>query len=183
MRISFSRFVSFPIVLLLLLNLLACSTSINDYQQQQPNMKLFEYFEGKTKAYGMVQDYRGKQIRRFEVNIIGTLLSEKELRLDEDFIYDDGEKQTRVWIISKTADGEYEGRADDVIGVARGKEMGNALQWQYVLRVKTKQGEIDLQLNDWMFRQDDKRVFNVAKMKKLGIELGEITLFFEKVSE
>lgn len=30
------------------------------------------------------------------------------------------------------------------------------------------------------YRQDDKRVFNLTKIHKLGLEVGRITLFFEK---
>ncbi|HGP6196013.1 TPA: DUF3833 family protein, partial [Vibrio cholerae O1] len=29
-------------------------------------------------------------------------------------------------------------------------------------------------------RQDDKRVFNLTKIRKFGLEVGRITLFFEK---
>src|SRR5690606_30073699 len=144
---------------------------------------LFEYFQGETKAWGLVQDYKGKQIKRFEVNIKGSLLDANQLKLEEDFVYDNGDLETRIWIISKNADGSYSGKADDVIGEAKGTEAGNALHWRYTLRVKTQQGEIDLKLDDWMFRQDKHHVFNVAKMKKLGIEVGTITLFFRKFEE
>ncbi len=159
---------------------LACGAKLDDYQGQSPDFALFEFFEGKTKAWGMVQDYSGKQIRRFEADIVGTIEGE-QLTLDEDFVYDDGETQTRQWVIEKNADGSYTGRAGDVIGEAKGREQGNALNWHYVLRVKTKDGEIDLSMDDWMYRQDQKHAFNKVKMKKFGIEVGEITLFFQKL--
>jgi hypothetical protein len=157
-----------------------CSSSIEDYAEAKPKFNLFEYFEGNTKAWGMVQDYSGHQIRRFEVDIVGTINGDKQLTLEEDFVYDDGETQKRIWTISQKEDGTYSGKAADVVGEAIGKEVGNALNWSYTLRVKTNKGEIDLSLDDWMFRHDEKRMFNRATMKKFGLEVGQITLFFEK---
>ncbi|NAX34755.1 DUF3833 family protein, partial [Vibrio sp. V29_P1S30P107] len=31
-----------------------------------------------------------------------------------------------------------------------------------------------------MYRQDEKHMFNLTKIKKFGIEVGKITLFFQK---
>ncbi|WP_299013324.1 DUF3833 family protein [uncultured Photobacterium sp.] len=70
-------------------------------------------------------------------------------------------KQHRTWVITKNMDGYYVGRAEDVIGEATGHVTGNALNWQYVLRVPVGSTSYDISFDDRMFRQDDKRVFNV----------------------
>ncbi|CAH3387760.1 hypothetical protein AI2716V1_1059, partial [Enterobacter cloacae] len=44
--------------------LAGCSTEVTEYRQQQPKLDIFTYFQGKTEAWGMVQDRSGKQIRR-----------------------------------------------------------------------------------------------------------------------
>jgi Protein of unknown function (DUF3833) len=131
-----------------LLVLSACSAKIEDFSSHKPNFELFEFFEGKTKAWGMVQDYKGKQIRRFEVDIVGTLLEQNTLKLEEDFVYHDGKIEKRIWIITKTAHDTYLGKADDVIGEAVGKVAGNALNWTYTLKVQTENGVINLSLDD-----------------------------------
>ena len=77
---------------LMLMTLLAgCSADINDYREQQPRLDIFDYFQGQTEAYGMVQDRSGKQIRRFHVDLKGEV-SGDTLTLNEQFVYDDGEK-------------------------------------------------------------------------------------------
>ncbi len=48
----------------------------------------------------MVQDYSEKQTRRFEVDIVGTITGD-ELVLVEDFVFDDGATDQRVWTISR----------------------------------------------------------------------------------
>ncbi|WP_239502586.1 DUF3833 domain-containing protein [Vibrio astriarenae] len=156
-----------------------CSTKIEDYKQSQPSLNLFEYFEGKTVAWGMVQDYTGAQTRRFSVDIVGTVQADT-LTLVEDFIFADGETSQRIWTIVRLEDGRYEGSAPDVIGKASGQEAGNALYWEYEMELDVDGDRYRVGFEDWMYRHDDKRLFNIAAIKKFGVEVGTVTLFFEK---
>jgi hypothetical protein len=160
----------------------ACSADIDDYQGQKPDFNLFEYFEGQTKAWGMVQDFTGEQTRRFVVDIDGVVEGDT-LTLDESFVYADGETQTRVWTIKRHPDGTYTGTAGDIVGTATGVVAGNALNWRYDLMVPVGDSEYQLHFDDWMFRQDQDRLFNVTSMRKWGIEVGKVTLFFERVEQ
>lgn len=74
---------------------------------------IFDYFE---RSVGMVQDRSGKQIRRFHVEIAGDVIGDT-LTLNEHFVYDDGEKQQRVWHIRRLGNDRYEGTAEDIEGV------------------------------------------------------------------
>nr|WP_244323569.1 DUF3833 domain-containing protein [Salinivibrio costicola] len=162
--------------------LTACSADIEDYKARTPAFDLFEYFEGHTKAWGMVQDFSGEQRRRFEVDIIGTVDGDT-LTLDESFVYDDGETQTRVWTITRHSEGTYSGTAGDIVGTATGVVEGNALNWRYDLVVPVGDSEYQLHFDDWMFRQDSDHLFNVTSMRKWGIEVGKVTLFFQRVNK
>ncbi len=93
---------------LLMLILAGCSTEVTEYRQQQPALDIFHYFQGRTEAWGMVQDRSGKQLRRFHVEIDGDVVGDT-LTLHERFVYDDGEKQQRVWRIRRTGDNRYQG--------------------------------------------------------------------------
>ncbi|PST94290.1 DUF3833 domain-containing protein [Photobacterium sp. NCIMB 13483] len=164
-------------VLALLLN--GCTASIEDYEHAEPKFNLFQFFEGRSQAWGMVQDYKGQQVRRFSVELNGVITGNK-LVLTEDFVFDDKETQQRVWTITKQANGQYIGTADDVVGEAVGYEKGNALHWQYVLAMDIDGTTYHINFEDWMFYQDNNQLFNVAKMKKWGITVGSVTLFFQK---
>jgi len=156
-----------------------CSAKIDDYQASQPMLDIFNYFQGQTRAWGMVQDYTNKQTRRFAVTINGDVVGDT-LTLHEDFVYDDGEKQTRIWHIQKLADGSYRGTAGDIIGTAVGHAAGNAFNWKYVMDVKASGSTYRLTFDDWLFKQDDKHLFNVTSLRKFGLEVAKVTLFFEK---
>jgi hypothetical protein len=159
--------------------LTGCGAKIEDYQQAQPKIDIFQWFNGQSRAWGMVQDYSGKQIRRFEVTIKGTVVGQT-LTLNEQFVYDDGEKQNRVWHIRKLEDGSYVGTAGDIIGTAKGHAAGNAFNWQYAMTVKTDSSSYTLNFDDWIYQQDATHLMNVTSMKKLGVEVARVTIFFNK---
>lgn len=175
----FKRLGQTILLLLSTLLILGCTSDLDDYRDSQPAFNLFEYFEGESMAWGMVQDYTNKQTRRFEVVIVGSV-KENTLTLVENFVFDDGEKSQRIWTIERLGDGRYQGSADDIIGVATGREVGNALQWQYDFELKMEDSTVVVSFDDWLYRQDEKHVFNLTKIKKFGIEVGKITLFFQK---
>ncbi|MBP2856253.1 DUF3833 domain-containing protein [Dickeya oryzae] len=171
------RFLLFVLTMTMLLT--GCSTDITDYRSQQPRFDLFHYFQGQTQAWGMVQDRHGKQLRRFHVAIRGDVAGDT-LTLNEQFIYDDGERQQRVWHIRRVGDDRYEGTAGDIEGAAYGQASGNAFHWQYSMNVKADGATWLLNFDDWMFQQDDSHLFNKTEMTKFGLTAGYVTLFFSK---
>jgi hypothetical protein len=153
--------------------------SLQTYRDSRPALDLRGYFDGKITAHGMFVDRSGQTLRRFTVSMTGTWRGEDGV-LDEDFVYDDGEKQKRIWRLKHLGQGRYEGRADDVIGVALGETSGAAFRWNYVLRLPYRGSTIDVDFDDWMFMIDERVMLNRATMSKFGIRLGEVQLAFTK---
>ena len=155
----------------------------DDFTDKSPKFVLEKYFQGKTRAWGLFEDRFGNVRRQFVVDINGNW-DGTILTLDEDFLFDDGEKDFRQWRIRKLEDGTYEGRADDVIGTAKGVASGNSLHWSYVLDLKRDSGSsIKVKLDDWMFLQSGGVLLNRARMSKFGIELGQITISFKRIED
>ena len=148
-----------------------------DFRDTQPRLLLEEYFRGSTQASGIFEDRLGTLRRQFIVEIDGTW-DGRQLVLDERFYYGDGETDNRIWTIDKTGDHTYEGRADDVIGVAQGESYGNALNWQYNMRLKFGSGTMRVHFSDWMFLQPTGVLLNRARVTKFGVEIGAVTLSF-----
>ena len=67
-----------------------------DYKNTEPAIKIEEYFEGEVKAWGILQDRKGKVTRSFQANMNGKF-ENNILTLEEDFYWQDGEKQKRIW--------------------------------------------------------------------------------------
>jgi Protein of unknown function (DUF3833) len=161
--------------------LVGCSTAptINDYAQEKPVFDLKSYFTGVVDGWGIFTDRSGKVVKRFLVTMNCSWNGDQGI-LDEDFVYSDGTKQKRIWRMTKLADGKYEGRADDVLGIGNGQQMGNAFRWGYTLNLPVDNKVYEVQFDDWMYQMDDKVVINKATMSKFGITLGELVVNFKK---
>lgn len=155
------------------------SVDVADYRAEQPTLDLRQYFNGDLNAWGMFQDRSGKVVKRFHVAMKASWQGEVGT-LDEDFTYADGTKQKRVWTLTRQPDGSYIGRADDVVGEARGEVAGNALRWRYVLALPVDGKVYHVNFDDWMYLIDDKVMLNRSFMSKFGFELGQVTLSFTK---
>ena len=88
--------------------------NIEKFKGSKPTLTLEDYFEGKTEAWGMFHDRFGNLKRTFKVDITGTIES-STLTLDEKFLYDDGEQDSRVWTIKILGNNQYSGTASDVV--------------------------------------------------------------------
>lgn len=159
-----------------------CATiKMEDLPKTKQTLVIEEYFAGMSKAYGMIFDRNGVPQRQFSVDLIGRWdESTKTLTLDEDFVFNDGEKSQRKWVITKVKDKEYTGKAEDVIGIAKGASHGNAFQWKYVLEVPYKGNTLALKIDDWLYLNDDNVLINRSVMYKYGIKVGEIVISFNK---
>ncbi len=159
------------------------STDVTHYANQGPKLDLKTYFNGRLMAHGMFVKRGGEVARRFKVTMDATWQQENGVwvgTLDEAFDYDDGEKQRRVWTLRELQPGVYEGTASDVVGKAKGRSSGHALNWHYTLTLPVGNDRYDVQFDDWMHLIDDKVMLNKAVMSKFGFQLGEVFLSFYK---
>ena len=162
------------------LALSACAgPQISDYAAETPALDLRKYFTGTVDAWGIFTDRSGRVVKRFTV-VIDCQWQGDEGVLDEAFTYSDGTLQRRVWRLKALPNGRYEGRADDVVGMATGQTKGNAFQWQYTLALPVDGKVWEVQFDDWMFLMNDRVMLNKAVMSKLGVTLGEVTLSFSR---
>ena len=155
------------------------SQDIAHYAQEKPILDLQQYFNGTLDAYGVFTDRSGTVVKRFTV-VMQCRWDNNQGVLDEDFTYSDGTRQKRIWRLEKFADGSYIGRADDVVGIARGRAMGNTFHWNYTLNLPVDGKVYEVQFDDWMYLMTDKVMLNKATMTKFGFTLGEVTLSFTK---
>jgi hypothetical protein len=163
---------------LLLLTGCASAPKPEDYAKEKPVLDLKTYFTGTVDGWGYVKDRSGKVVRRMYVEIICTW-NGNEGTLDERFVWDDGKKENRIWKIRKNGD-RYVGTAGDVVGEAAGVASGNALQWNYALKLPPEQGSYEVSMDDWMWLIDEKTLANQTVMTKFGIKFAEINIFFRK---
>ena len=135
-------------------------------------------------AYGQFQDVFGTVRRSFVVTIQGDWDGER-LRLQEDFVYEDGATEQRIWTLTKTGDDTWTGTAPGVIGVPRGVEQDNRFNWKYEIDLPIPSADgtsetMRVTFDDWMWLLTDDRLFNRAYVKRYGFDIGDVSISFEK---
>ncbi len=169
----------FGIIFFILLTGCANTMKPTDFKDQKPRLIIEKYLSGNVKAWGVLQNRSGKVTRQFKADLNGEWDGSK-LVLNEVFNWNDGEKQTRQWVINKIDEHNYEGTASDVVGTAKGYSYGPAFKFEYVLLVPMKGKNIKITFDDWIFMQDDRVAINRATMTKFGIKVAELTVMFVK---
>ncbi|QEE34579.1 DUF3833 domain-containing protein [Octadecabacter sp. SW4] len=158
--------------------------SFDDPSLSTRQLNLEEFFDGDLVAYGQFQDIFGTVRRSFVVDITGDWDGAR-LRLQEDFVYEDGATEQRIWTLSKTGPDTWQGTAPGVIGMATGREQDNRFNWQYEidLPVPAADGSVEtlrVTFDDWMWLQSEDRLLNIAYVKRFGLDIGQVVISFEK---
>lgn len=160
--------------------LAGCTTvTVEDYRDAEPKLELETFFQGPLSAHGVVKNRAGRVIRTFNAEIAadwdggtGTLV--------EDFVFNDGEEQRRVWTLRRTGPDTYTGSAGDVVGDAELALAGNSLFLDYVLRVPYGDSSIDLRVDDRMYLVSPSVLINESVMSKFGVRVGSLLLVIER---
>ena len=183
----FKKIIKLVVLGLFLAGLVGCSQAlfkadIKDYAANTPPLKLEQFFEGRSYAYGIFEDRFGNLKRQFRVRIDGRVDADS-LILDERFIYEDGETARRVWTIQNRGVDEtglmrYQGQADDIDGVATGQIAGNVLSWSYDIVLSLSGQNLKVRFDDFIYQLDEDIAINRAYVSKWGVEIGQVTLVF-----
>lgn len=155
---------------------------VSDFEGGTPELRLEEYFLGRTEASGFFEDRFGRIKKQFVVSIDGQWDGET-LTLDEDFRYDDGTVENRLWKLRKVGENRYEGYAEGVVGIAKGEIAGNAFNWHYTFDMAVGDSTWRVHFDDWMFLMPNGVLINKATVTKWGFEIGTVTLSFRRIDE
>jgi hypothetical protein len=156
---------------------------ISDFTDTKPAFVPEKYFNGELTAYGIVKNRSGKIIRSFKGDLVGSWDENGVGTLDESFLYNDGEKQKRIWTLRPDGKGGYIGTAGDIIGEAPMSVNGNTVMMNYTMRVPYGDSTIDINVKDWLHLQEDGVIINHSKMKKFGFVVGELVITIIKKSD
>ncbi|MFZ4806279.1 MAG: DUF3833 family protein [Hyphomicrobiaceae bacterium] len=140
---------------------------------------LTRFLEGPVTAWGVFQDRFGRVRKRFSVQMVGRW-SGPSFIIDERFVYDDSTEERRVWSLEPRGPGRFVARSAACIGEARGHSTSDQATMRYKFRLELKNGPLTVDFDDRIFRIDDYRAINRATIRKWGVRLGELTLWFER---
>lgn len=99
-------------------------------------------------------------------------------RLEEEFLFDDGEKDHKTWVLTKQPDGSFEGARDDVIGIGTGMYRDGILEMDYVIEFKEPSQQKGMRLNfrDVMYKTASGQIINRANASMFGVRVATVDL-------
>jgi Protein of unknown function (DUF3833) len=160
--------------------LAACSgVKVTDYSDMQPAFEVEQFFNGPLTANGVVKNRSGKVIRSFSATIDASWDQGTGV-LDEDFVFDDGEQQKRIWTLQRQANGTYLATAGDVTGAGVLEQSGNSVFLDYVLQIPYGDGTIEVKVDDRMYLLTPDLLINESKLFKFGVRVGELLLVIQR---
>jgi hypothetical protein len=146
-------------------------------QAQAEPLRLEQFFRGNLVAQGHFRNTWTGAERGLSVRMRGTF-DGKVLRLREDFVYSDGEKDQKTWVFTRTGVGTWSGLREDVREPAAVTTSADgAMQFGYTARI----GGYDLAFRDRLEKIDAKTVRNTASVYAFGfIKVGEVELVMRR---
>lgn len=148
---------------------------VTDYEGFEPPLVMEEFFRGDLTAHGVVKDRSGRVIRTFNATIEASWRDGNGL-LEEKFLFNDGERQRRDWVLTPTGGDTFTGTAGDVVGEGRLEVAGNSVFLDYVLRIPYGDGTVDVRVDDRMYLVAPGVLLNESGLSKFGVRVGSIQL-------
>lgn len=143
------------------------------------DLRLETFFKGRTTATGSFKAITG-QSRTFTVDLHGRW-DGKTLTLREDFIYDDGEKDTKTWRFTQTGWNTYSGTREDVIGTTRVTVINNKAYFDYVVDLAPGPKKNLVKFYDTLILSEDgKTLANTARVFKGPLQVAKVRVDFTR---
>jgi hypothetical protein len=147
------------------------------FASAEPRFDPLQFFDGPTRSWGVLESRSGKPKSRFKTDLMGRREGE-DLVITQDFTFEDGHRQQRVWRVHRVDDHHYDATANDVVGVSHGLAYGNTFRWEYTVG---KDPLTRLRYKLWMYLQaDGETLINRVTVTKLGVILAQTTEHFHR---
>lgn len=181
MKTILQRFIYLSLACLFsLIGLTACSNHSSSTESLKPFIPLESFFNGKLTAQGLVKNRQGEITRTFHADINASWTAEGIGTLDEQFLFDDGEKQQRIWTLKRQDSQHYSATANDVEGEHLLTVTGRHLKMKYPLSIRYKNKPLTLSVDDRLYIVNDSTLLNESTLKKFGFKVGSILLVIQK---
>ena len=174
---SIVRFLTLS-MLAVLLAAAALPASMAQARDGDRDLVLEDFFRGKTYAFGRFGAINGTT-REFRVDLTGTVRG-NVLRLREDFVYDDGERDTKTWIFTRTGPNTYSGTREDVIGETTVRVSGNVARFTYRVDLNPGGKPNIVRFHDKLALQSDGTLLNTALVTKFLLPVARVKVNFAK---
>lgn len=151
------------------------------FLEKAPKIDIRNFFKGDIEAFAITQDQNGKITNSYIAKMTGKWEDNKGV-LQQNFVYEDGKKDSRTWLIDVSEDGlSFGAVGHDVIEPAQGRQLGNAMQMNYPLSFLREGVKQKINFEDNFYLVDSRSLIGTSLMRKNGTIIGKSIISFKKV--
>lgn len=158
-----------------------CSTlQPQAFSSAVPRFEPDTFFEGPVRSWGVLETRAGSPKSRLRADLMGRRNGD-DVVVTQDFTFEDGHTQQRIWRIRRIDEHRYAAFAPDVIGPAVGYAYGNAFHWEYTLQLRPGNVLTRVRMEHWMYLLGDgTSMINRVVIRKFGVIVAQTTEYFQK---
>lgn len=151
------------------------------FRGKGPVLDLRRHLSGPILCEGVIYGPLGRVTSRFVADMHATWDGSTGT-MTEDFRYDSGSVQHRVWTLRVGNDGVVHATAPDVEGEGTGRLEGPVLRLDYRIRLSEDAGGHVLNVTDWMYLMENGTIMNRSQFRKFGIKVAELVATMRPVA-
>ena len=151
------------------------------FRGKGPALDLRRHLSGPILCEGVIYGPLGRVTSRFVADM-NAQWDGSTGTMTEDFRYDSGSIQHRIWTLKIGNDGRIRATAPDVVGIGTGTMEGPALRLDYRIRLPQDAGGHVLSVTDWMYLMENGTIMNRSQFRKFGIKVAELVATMRPVA-
>lgn len=151
------------------------------YLKKAPKADIRKFFKGNVEAFAVTRDENDKIISAYKAKMHGKWEGNKGV-LKQDFVYNDGKRDSRTWLITFENSGAFSAVGHDVLSPAKGRHRGNVIEMLYSLSLKKGSAKQEVKFEDNFYLVDRNSMIGISVMKVNSKIIGESTISYKKAA-
>jgi len=136
-----------------------------DYISGAEKFDYKNFFDGAIDGFAIVKNQNGKIISTKKVYIDAEWEGNKGI-VKNKYVYNDGKKDSRTWLVTLSKDGTFDAVGHDVTTPAQGRQVANAAQSTYTLKIRDDKGSENVSYEERMYLVDEDSMIMITNYRK-----------------
>ena len=156
------------------------STKFISLKKNENNLKPVQFFVGKTRSSGVIENRVGKPTTNITTETVG-IFKDSILTIEQNLYPEGGKKNHRSWQVKLLNENSVEATANDIDGKAIGVLKGNQFSWTFRLKLANRKFIKHARMSQYYYLMPDGQTMIIRSViRKFSFIVAQITEQFQK---
>lgn len=153
------------------------------FLEMAPKVDLKQFFKGEIESFAIIKDGNDKIIGSYTGTMRGEWDENKGV-LKQNFLYNEGRRDNRTWLITDNGDGTFSAVGHDVVESETGRQIGNVIQMPYSFAIVENGVRQKIKYEDNFYLVDSSSMIGVSVAKSSrGVVISKSIISLRKVGK